>query len=228
MSFGPVDPKAIENASFKVIDAETPGPLPCTDEEWPVLRRMIHASADFELLSLVRFHPRAVRAGVEALKNGGRILADTEMLRSGLTRSRLGKLGLQAECLLNDPRVVDRAKQSGTTRAMAAVDVALGADSGEVPPAIWAIGNAPTALLRLLEKLEQGAPKPALIVGMPVGFINAAESKAALVESAPAPYITVTGRKGGTPMTAAAVNAIAELAIAELGGEECDGRRGRL
>ena len=211
MTFGPVDPMAIERASFEVVDAETPRPLPCTDAEWPVLRRMIHASADFELLELVQFHPRAVRAGVGALKAGGRIVVDTEMLRAGLTPSRLGKLGSGADCLMKDPRVAERAKRAGTTRAMAAVDVAL----EESSPAIWAVGNAPTALLRLLERLQDGAPLPALIVGMPVGFINAAESKAALVEQAPVPYITIVGRKGGSSLAAAAVNALAELALAE-------------
>lgn len=208
-TYGPVAPMAIETASLKVVDAETPRPLPCTDDEWPVLRRMIHASADFELLELTKFHNRAVEAGVSALLAGGTIVTDTEMLRAGLPMRRFTPLGVSVSCLMNDPRVAERAASAGTTRALAAVDVALEG----TPPAIWAIGNAPTALLRLLERLKDGAPKPALIVGMPVGFINAAESKALLVGESPVPYITVTGRKGGTPMAAAAVNALADLAL---------------
>lgn len=210
-------PQEIEDRSLAIIDAEVPEyRRPCTPAEWPVLRRMIHASADYELLDLVRFHPQAVEAGIAALRSGARIVADTRMAQSGLTMRRLEPMGCTGHCLMDDKRVAAEAARLGITRAMASVDLAL----AELPADVWAIGNAPTALLRLLERLEQGAPVPKLIIGMPVGFVSAEESKALLESASPAPYITIQGRKGGSALAAAALNALAILAAEEAAGTE--------
>ena len=203
------DPMGIELRSMEIIDSEVPAPRPYEGEQWKVVRRMIHTSADFEMLKLVRFHESAVRSGIEALRNGGVIVTDTEMARMGIPRRRTDKLGCEVRCYMNNEDVIAKAKNEGTTRAFAAVDHVMergGAD-------IWVVGNAPTALLRLCERIEQGAPAPKLIVGMPVGFVNAAESKDLLMQKAPAPYIAIKGRKGGSPLAACVVNALAEIVL---------------
>ncbi|MFW5735052.1 MAG: precorrin-8X methylmutase [Oceanidesulfovibrio sp.] len=205
-------PDAIESGSLAIIDAEVPEPRPYAGHEWTVVRRMIHATADFELLDLVRFHHGAVAAALVALARGGLVLTDTEMARAGLPLRRFNPLGSRVECLMNDPEVIRRAKVQGTTRAAAAVDVAT-ERYDNLEGSILLVGNAPTALLRILEKCTDGAIAPALVLGMPVGFVNAAESKALLVEQSPVPYIAVSGRKGGSAMAAAALNALAQLAL---------------
>lgn len=206
----------IEAESLRIIDSEVPEPRPYQGAQWAIVRRMIHTTADFELLSLVRFHPRAVEAGLEALGAGCLIVTDTEMARAGMPRRRLDPLGCEARCLVSDPAVLARAQAEGSTRARAAVDLAVETLVREGRPAIWAIGNAPTALIRLLEHVRAGRTAPALIIGMPVGFVNAAESKALLMaqEAVPyiAPYIAIEGRKGGSALAACAVNALAILA----------------
>ncbi len=207
----------IEAASFAVIDSEVPEPRPFQGAEWEVARRLVHTSADFELLELLRFHPMAVRAGVDALRGGATIVTDTEMARMGIPERRLVSLGARAVCLLNAPGIMELAAGLGLTRTAAAVDVAVDGCSeflpGGIKGCIMAIGNAPTALLRLLHRVREGAPPPALIVGMPVGFVNAAESKQCLLEQQDIPYITIQGRKGGSPLAAATCNALAELAL---------------
>lgn len=208
----------IEAESLRIIDSEAPEPRPYQGPEWAIVRRMIHTTADFELLSLVRFHPRAVRAGLAALSGGCLIITDTEMARAGMPRRRLDPLGCEALCLMSDPEVLARAQEQGTTRARAAVDLAVETISRENRAVIWAIGNAPTALLRLLEHARAGRTAPALIIGMPVGFVNAAESKALLLAQADIPFIVIEGRKGGSALAACAVNALAILAL-EAGKE---------
>ncbi len=205
----PIKPAEIESRSFAIIESEVPEPRPFQGEEWLVVRRMIHASADFKLLSLVRFHPEAVSAGVEALSRGCLIVTDTEMARAGMTRKRLGRLGCAVECYINLPEVVERAARDGITRSASAVDYALPRLTGN----ICVVGNAPTSLLRILHWMKEGRCRPALIVGMPVGFVNAAESKDALVSQQETPFITILGRKGGSSLAAAVVNQLAELAI---------------
>jgi precorrin-8X/cobalt-precorrin-8 methylmutase len=200
-------PEEIEAESFRIIDSEVPEPRPFQGAQWEIVRRMIHTTADFEMLSLARFHAKAVENGLNALKNGAVIVTDTEMARRGMPVRRLDPLGCSVHCLMNDPRVVDRAKREGITRAKAAVDVAV----AELSPDIWVVGNAPTALIRLVEHVDNGAANPALVVGMPVGFVNAAESKALLM-SRDIPYISVEGRKGGSALAASVVNALAVLA----------------
>jgi precorrin-8X/cobalt-precorrin-8 methylmutase len=200
-------PEEIEAESFRIIDSEVPVPRPFEGAQWEIVRRMIHTTADFEMLSLARFHAKAVENGLNALKNGAVIVTDTEMARRGMPVRRLDPLGCTVHCLMNDPRVIDRAKAEGITRAKAAVDVAV----AELSPDIWVVGNAPTALIRLVEHVDSGATSPALVVGMPVGFVNAAESKALLM-SRDIPFISVEGRKGGSALAASVVNALAVLA----------------
>ena len=177
------------------------------DAEAEVAVRMIHACGMVELTAAIVFSPGAVAAGIRALRDGAPILCDTEMVAHGITRKRLPSAN-DVICTLGDPRVADLAKRSGTTRSAAAVDL-----WGErIGGAVIAIGNAPTALFRLLELLDAGAPKPALVVGCPVGFVGAAESKDALAAANIVPFVTVRGRLGGSAVTAAALNALAGLA----------------
>uniref|UniRef100_I2PXN6 Precorrin isomerase n=1 Tax=Desulfovibrio sp. U5L TaxID=596152 RepID=I2PXN6_9BACT len=201
-------PEAIEAKSLAIIDAEVPEPRPFDGPRWAIVRRLIHTTADFELLDLVRFSPGAVEAGLAALAAGATIVTDTEMARCAIPPRRLAPLGCAVRCLLNAPEVVATATASGGTRAAAAVDAALATLAG---PLVFAIGNAPTALLRLLKRINEGAPAPALIIGMPVGFVNAAESKALLMTHGDVPWITVSGRKGGSALAGATVNALAIL-----------------
>jgi len=197
-------PEEIEAESFRIIDSEVPEPRLFEGVQWQIVRRMIHTTADFELIKLVRFSENAVANGLAAMKNGAVIVSDTEMAKRGMPVRRLAPLGCVAHCLMNDPRVQERAKAEEITRAKAAVDVAV----AELKPDIWVVGNAPTALIRLVEHIDQGYPEPALVVGMPVGFVNAAESKALLMKRK-IPYISIEGRKGGSALAACVVNALA-------------------
>ncbi|MBW2708414.1 MAG: precorrin-8X methylmutase [Deltaproteobacteria bacterium] len=204
-----VEPGKIESRSFAIIESEVPEPRIVTGNEWRVVRRMIHTTTDFELLSLARFHPDAVRKGMEALMRGCLIVTDTEMARMGITRGRMDRLGCSVECYMGDPEVKEKAQKESTTRASAAVDHAL----PRLNRAIYVVGNAPTALLRLLEWIEKGQCNPALIVGTPVGFVNASESKVMLMEQTQVPYITIEGRKGGSALAACVVNQLAEIVL---------------
>lgn len=199
----------IENESMRIIDAEVPLPRPFGDAEWPVVRRMIHASADFELLKLVRFHPRAVTAGLEALRQSCPVITDTRMAQVGLSPRLYAPLGCVVHCLISDPETLERTRLAGSTRAAAAVDVA----AQRFQKAIWVVGNAPTALLRLLELIHSRTVIPALVIGMPVGFVQAEESKQALLESEGFPFILIHGRKGGSALAASALNALACMAL---------------
>ena len=200
----------IEAESLRIIDAEVPEPRPFVGAEWAVVRRMIHTTADFEMLQLTRFHPRAVEAGLAALARGALIVTDTEMAHAGIPERRMIPLGCRVRCLMRDPAVTELAREQGCTRARAAVDFAV----ADLSPDIYVIGNAPTALLRLLEHVAAGRARPALIVGMPVGFVNAAESKEELMAQTSVPYVGVRGRKGGSALAACVVNALAEIVLA--------------
>ncbi len=206
MNNGPED---IQKRSFEIIDAEVPEPRPFQGDQWLVVRRMIHTSADFDLLDLIRFHPQATGRGIESLSRGCTIITDTEMAHAGITSARMNRLGCTVECLMNAPEVRERALRDGVTRASAAVDCALSRIDG----GIYVVGNAPTALLRLLERIAEGACRPDLVVGMPVGFVNAARSKDLLVEQGVVPYITIRGRKGGSALAASVINQLAEMAL---------------
>ncbi len=199
-------PQEIEAESFRIIDREA-GTHGFPPEEWPIVRRMIHTSADFDYLKTARFHPRAVAAGVAAIRTGKSIITDTNMARTGIRRNDAQRFGVALACHMEAPAVHAAAAASGTTRALAAVDAA----AAEMAGGIYVVGNAPTALLRLIELVGAGRARPALIVGLPVGFVNAAESKAALAKM-DHPFITNEGRKGGSNVAAAVVNALLLLA----------------
>ncbi len=209
MSWGPRLPEEIEAESFRRIEAQA-GSHQFPPPVWLVVRRMIHTSADLDYLRSVRLHPGAIAAGVAALRQGGPLATDTRMLLAGVSGGRLSRLGVTPFCLMDDPEVAREARRQGTTRAAAAMEAALPRLAG----GIVAIGNAPTALLRLLELLAAGAPAPALVVGLPVGWVNAAESKEALSRQ-DCPFITALGPKGGSAVAAAVINALAIMALEE-------------
>jgi precorrin-8X/cobalt-precorrin-8 methylmutase len=203
-----VRPDEIEDRSMAIIDAEVPEPRPFSGAQWIIARRMIHATADFDLLAHIRFHPRAVDEGTAALLAGADIVTDTRMALAGIPLRRLEPLGCSVRCLMDDARVARRAKAEGVTRAWAAVDEVMAHGGAD----IFVIGNAPTALYRLLDWMERGARPPRLIVGMPVGFVNAAEAKELLMAQDQIPFITIEGRKGGSSLAACVVNALAKMA----------------
>ncbi len=170
-----------------------------------VALRMVHACGMPDIVADLAFSPGAGDAGRAALRAGATVLVDTEMVAHGIVRARLPAAN-PVVCSLNAPGVAERAERLGVTRSAAAVELWRDALAG----AVIAVGNAPTALYRLLELLEEGAPRPALVVAMPVGFIGAAEAKEALIEGAfDVPYVALRGRRGGSALAAAAVNALA-------------------
>lgn len=195
-------PHEIEQLSFQIIDSEA-GDHGFAVDQWPVVRRVIHTSADFEWQQMIRFHPQAILSGVSAIRKGCPIVTDTNMARAGIRQRDLARFNGTVKCYMTDERVAETAAREGITRAKAAVDVAAPALSG----GIYVVGNAPTALLRLIELMDQGTVRPALVVGLPVGFVNAAESKALLLER-DVPHVTNVGRKGGSNVAAAVVNAL--------------------
>jgi precorrin-8X/cobalt-precorrin-8 methylmutase len=197
------DGAEIYRRSFAIIRAEA-DLARFTAEEEPVAVRIIHACGIVEVAADLAFAPGAVRAGHAALAAGAPILCDANMVLHGVTRSRL-PLGNPVICTLQDPAVPALAARLQTTRTAAAMELWREHLGG----AVVAIGNAPTALFRLLEMLDAGAPYPACVIGMPVGFVGAAEAKAALIADGRVPFLVVRGRKGGSAMTAAAINALA-------------------
>ena len=199
------DGDAIYERSFAIIRSEA-DLARFSDDEAGVVVRMIHACGLVEAAAHIVFGAGLVPAARRALADGAPILCDAEMVAHGITRARL-PAGNDVVCTLRDPRVPALAETLGTTRSAAALDL-----WGErLAGAVVAIGNAPTALYRLLELIDGGAPKPAAILGIPVGFVGAAESKEALaVDPRGIPYLIVRGRQGGSAMTAAAVNALAK------------------
>ena len=204
--------RAIEHDSFAVIDREV-GPHTYTPDQWPIVRRMIHANADFDFNGLTDFHPQAVNAGVAAiLSRRARVVADVEMICVGLSAPRLGHFGMTTHQFISDADVIDTAKEEGTTRAVQAMRKAhrLGLLDG----AIVGIGNAPTALIELVRLIQKGGARPALVVGMPVGFVSAAESKELMAQSAAIPWMVIRGRKGGSTLVVAAIHALLGLAEA--------------
>jgi precorrin-8X/cobalt-precorrin-8 methylmutase len=197
------DGAAIYARSFAIIRREADLARFAPDEA-DVAVRMIHACGMVELAPQIVFGRGFVAAARAALNAGAPILCDAEMVAHGITRSRL-PAGNAVVCTLHDPRVAGLARDLGTTRSAAALDLWRDRLEG----AVVAIGNAPTALFRLLDLIAEGAPRPAAIIGIPVGFVGAAESKDALAAAPPVPFLTVRGRLGGSAVTAAAVNALA-------------------
>ena len=200
------DGAEIYRRSFSIIRAEAELDR-FTVEEEPVAVRIIHACGLIEAAADLAFAEGAAAAGREALQAGAPILCDAQMVAHGVTRARL-PADNAVLCTLSDPAVPDLARQIGNTRSAAAMELWRDRLAGSVV----AIGNAPTALFRLLELLDEGCPAPALVIGMPVGFVGAAESKEALMADGRVPYLVARGRRGGSAMACAAINALASRA----------------
>ena len=200
-----IAPQQIEAESFRIIEHEL-GPTSFSPEEFAVVRRAIHATGDFSFAENIRFHPQAISAGLAAIRAGKNILIDFNMGKSGISRSLLARFGGEVICRVAEAETVTKAKAEGTTRSDAAMTRSIGNNIG-----IVAVGNAPTALLKVMQLIEQGHFAPDLVIGVPVGFVNAAESKDLLAEKT-YPFITALGRKGGTPVAVAMVNALLRLA----------------
>lgn len=201
------DPMGIERRSMEII-APYLKDYDLTEEEIKVYSRVIHASGDPEYAPIIKIHPEAIAAIQGAIKAGKNIYTDVEMVRTGINKKRLAKFGGSVVCKIAAPEIAALAKAQGITRSMAAMQsFAL-----ELQGAVLAIGNAPTALFEVLRIMKETGLRPAAIVGVPVGFVGAAESKEALIEASPVPYITVRGNKGGSPIAVSIVNAILYMA----------------
>ena len=205
-------PAQIETRSFEIIDAEIPEPRPFAGSLWNVARRCIHTLGDTDIVHDLRLSSQGLEAGVAALLAGCTVYTDTRMAAAGLPMRRLEPLGVTVTPLMALPGLAELAASRGTTRSRAGLESIAQNMGGN----IVVIGNAPTALLGLLDVLAQGAQPPALIVGMPVGFVNAAQSKE-LLQHSPWPHFTLLGRKGGSAVAAACINALADLALEKRG-----------
>ncbi|OKQ00218.1 precorrin-8X methylmutase [Paenibacillus sp. P46E] len=212
-----VQPQEIESLSFQMITREL-GEHEFSPLQYPVVQRTIHASADFELGRSLVFHPRAMEAGISAILAGKPIIADVRMVEAGIAKERIHKFGGEVRVHISDPDVIEAAKAEGTTRAILATRKAC----AEAPGGIYVIGNAPTALLELIRLIKEGAAQPGLVIGMPVGFVSAAESKDEL-RKLDIPYITNIGRKGGSTVVVAAVNALSLLAVRQAAESQKQG-----
>lgn len=197
------DPMAIEERSMEIIAPHLAG-LELTPEAIKVFSRIIHAAGDPEYSKVIEIHPEAIAAGCKALAAGCDIFCDVEMVRTGINKTRLAEYGGTVHCLIGDAQVAVTAKELGITRSM----VAMRTFGERLHGSIVAIGNAPTALFEVLKMMEETNIRPALIIGVPVGFVGAAESKDFLAETSKVPYITVRGNKGGSPIAAATTNAL--------------------
>jgi len=209
-----MQPDEIEKKSFEIIEKEA-GAHGFDPPSWTVVARMLHTSADFDYLQTVRIHPRAISAGISAIRGGRPIYTDTRMAMAGIRRRDLNAYGCEVKCLMAEPAIAETAAQKGITRAEAAVEAAAADLSG----GIYVVGNAPTALLKLIALIHSASARPALVVGLPVGFVNAAESKAELLKT-DIPYITNKGRKGGSNVAAAVVNALIQMADTRHAGDK--------
>ncbi len=196
------NPMGIEKRSFEIIESEW-GDRAFDEATALVVKRVIHTTADFEYADLLDFHPDAIASGIKALQEGSDIYADTNMVMAGINKKKLAQLGGRAYHHVHEPDVATEAKQRQITRSMVAIEKACHDRNTK----IFAIGNAPTALFTLIEQIDAGAVKPDLIVGVPVGFVGAEESKEAL-RKLDIPYIVVRGRKGGSPVAATILNAL--------------------
>lgn len=202
-------PDAILAESFRIIEAEV-GAHAFDALEWQVVRRMIHACGDVELARAVCFQQDAVRAGINALRRGTPIVTDGRMTLSGINRAALQALHIEVHCFIDDAGVKRQAEETGRTRSACAMEKAL----AEIGPAIYVVGNAPTALATIAAAVREGRIKPALLLALPVGFVGVLESKQQAL-ALDVPLIAVRGRKGGSAIAAAAVNALLILAREE-------------
>jgi len=204
--------QSIEDASMQMIEDEI-GTHQYNENEWPIVRRIIHSTADFDFAdkNKVIFHKDAIESGMNALKNGCSIVVDVNGVIGGLNKQNLKDFKNNIVCNISNPEIMELAKKEGKTRSQ----VSMRAAKSDIDGGIVAIGNAPTALQEVIRMVEEGIVKPALIIGIPVGFICAAESKEQLSKLEGAPFITNVGRKGGSSSASAIINAIFKLIRAE-------------
>lgn len=203
MNLENIRPMDIETRSFEIITEEL-GQLRLEEDKAAIIKRVIHTSADFEYARTLRFSENVVEKTLEALKRGGfTIVTDTNMACVGINKAALHQLNGQAVCFMADPDIAARAKETRNTRAAACMEKAAELEG----PVIIAVGNAPTALVRLDELIKEGKIRPALVIGVPVGFVNVVQSKEIIMKSG-VPYIVAVGRKGGSNVAAAICNAL--------------------
>src|SRR6185295_8787241 len=196
--------RGIEEGSFAIIECEA-GPHDFGAAEWQVVRRVIHATADFEFKELLRFHPDAIASGIRALRAGCPVIVDVRMIAAGLNEDRLRAYGCTVASYISDDDVIATAKANNSTRAIESMRKAK--RLGKLDGSIVAIGNAPTALLEVVRLVHEEGARPALVVGVPVGFVSAAESKVAAAGLS-TPFIVAEGRKGGSPIAVAILHAL--------------------
>ena len=204
MAITVVKPEDIEKRSMEIITSELNGRT-WPEPQFSIVKRCIHTSADFDYADNLKFSKDAENIGVQALRNGAHIVTDTKMAAAGINKNKLKEYGGEVHCFISDDDVVKAAKERGCTRATICME--KGAEIAKDHPVIFAIGNAPTALVRLAEMIDAGELKPALIIGAPVGFVNVVESKELIMER-DVPYIVPAGRKGGSNIAATLCNAM--------------------
>jgi precorrin-8X/cobalt-precorrin-8 methylmutase len=205
--------RQIENNSFAVIDNEV-GPHDFNSREWEVVRRVIHSTADFEYKHLVKISPNAIDAGIAALRGGCNIIADVKMITIGLNKARLDSYGCTAKSYISDEDVIATAKENNSTRAIESIRKAH--SLGKLEGSIVAVGNAPTALIETVKIFKELGIKPALIIGVPVGFVSAVESKEEVLdEKENLNFILTRGRKGGSTIAVSIIHALLKLSVDE-------------
>ena len=199
--------QSIEDKSMEIIESEI-GSHPYSKDEWPIVRRVIHATADFDFArqNMIVFHKNAISSGINALKNGCNIIVDVNGVIGGLNKENLKEFGNKAICNISEPKIVEEAKKLNKTRAQTSMRMA----ASEMNGGVVAIGNAPTALVEVAQMMRENTTRPALVIGIPVGFVCAVESKEEL-QALDSPYITNKGRKGGSPCASAIVNALFKI-----------------
>ncbi|MDP2661575.1 MAG: precorrin-8X methylmutase [Dehalococcoidia bacterium] len=204
-----VPPDEIEARSFEIIGGLIPTSRYSSDE-LEIVKRVVHTTGDPSIVDHLRIHPRAIASGLAAIKSGSVLFTDVKMAAAGVNRQLASRFGCEVACLIDDPAVAEEAMRQSVTRAAAGVSHF----SGQLEGAIVAIGNAPTALLALLDLVDSGCPPPALVIGVPVGFVGAAEAKKELVDR-DLSSITVEGTRGGSTIAVAIVNALLKIAAAD-------------
>ncbi|HEV3433520.1 MAG TPA: precorrin-8X methylmutase [Nitrososphaera sp.] len=202
----------IEKRSFDIIESEI-GDHSYNEYEWIIVRRVIHATADFDFAKSgkILFHERAIDSGFDAFQRRCTIVTDVDMVVAALNKKSIADLGLSAVCYISDPLVAEQARKLGKTRS----EIAMRHAADDMHGGIVAIGNAPTALYELIRMIKEGVTKPALIVGIPVGFVSATESKEELARMNDVPFITNRGRKGGSPVVSSIMNALMLLYVSK-------------
>lgn len=195
----------IEKRSFEIIDSEV-GNHGYTEDQWAIVRRVVHATADFDFAigkDKIVFHSRSIESSLSAIGRGCGVVTDVDMVLAALSKKSISDLGLRPCCHISDPAIAEKARQTGKTRS----ELAMRNAAREMNAGIVAIGNAPTALYEVIRMIQEGVAMPALVIGIPVGFVSALESKAEL-SKLDIPFITNSGRKGGSPAASSIMNAL--------------------